>query len=1379
MKTKIKKSLVLLIHFILFLVVSSFSAFSATKANSKIDVLDAVNNGEAVLSATEWDIGHVNNCFDGDTTTLMRSKNINPAFVQINFNIAQTVSKVRVLLGEPGYSTIDRNDWLVEIADTQEDLDSKSGSYQLIVPRRYDVGGNWDEATFPSRTSAKIWKFNIERVIGHDDYVHIPELELWANQFTSRFLIIVSNPLYQTGLITEGLNNYQTDLQNEGWSNTIITVNKNIDSHADYYCPDESDLKNVIHNFYSQGGEGFVIIGSPDDIPTAYWRHHTKREVDNPTDLYYADMDEWIDIDGNGVYESWDSKWENGTWEPDKTKPANPDNLHLNPELLFGRITAGPMASTIEEEAEKVAFYLAKIHEYRAHGSNLTSEQFNRALFFRADEYCPNVWDVVYGEFMPNMYCNHGIMVSGPNDLAEELQKGYLSASIVTHSGNDNHALFEWENAKREFGGFSLNEVAQVNPKVHFVILFACSAAKFTSSNFGAAYIFNTDYALNLIGSTGLWGVLLDQTCGQQLNNGIPVGTVIKNYIIRTHDSEDAWPKGILHGDPLIKYEINNPNKPPRITNKEELNYLETSVGENYQLTFRVTDPENDPVYLEIADLPENAHLSGNTLYWTPSWAQVDSTFKFRVKAIDSYNNSYTAGFTIYVNHFKNGLLSDHSGWQKSGNGSIYLTDFSQPFKCKATCMQNNSSWTSLEQNINVEPFKWYNLEIWADINLPNYHENTYIKIAEINQQLPFEEIVDQAIRYDDNYYCSNLFFSGNNNNLTFSLHAGDENNLTDGQVIFTGLRLVDLSSQLNAMLVNGDFESGTGNTPDSWSTESFSNAAVFEWENGTGRNSSHCASIHVAPDQSDDARWIQNVQLLPNTTYKLSGWIKGENIVQHTGYNGANLSIINVYTHTAPLTGTFDWTYREIEFDSPADGIVTIGCRLGYFGSIVSGKAWFDDVTLTSQQSITVTVPNGGETWQVGAEQTLTWQSYGIYGDVKIEFSPDGGANWELLANSTPDDGERLWTPKERHSSDNCLIKITSVEIPIISDVSDAPFSVSGASNIVDVWPGDTNNDGTVTVADVLPVGLYFQATGPAREQASMEWRAQPVYAWEPVAATYADATGSGEVNVSDILPIALNYGKQVNGAPSPLIPPVYAEKENTNLPVIVPRIDVLSADTIGVTIHVQTVTDLLGIAFDLNYSSVDGFTLEKVQTSGQMGDDLLSLHKVFSENGLICAGVSRKAQDGGITGDAEVYQFKFHKGAQFSAEQVDFTLNNVEAITSTGEQIEFEIEGGTYITSVAYNEQALPENYQLHQNYPNPFNPSTNITFSLPTADDVTMKIYNLRGQCVETLVDDQFDAGIHRLQWQPQNEPSGVYVCKIRAGKFSSMIKMLFVK
>jgi hypothetical protein len=86
---------------------------------------------------------------------------------------------------------------------------------------------------------------------------------------------------------------------------------------------------------------------------------------------------------------------------------------------------------------------------------------------------------------------------------------------------------------------------------------------------------------------------------------------------------------------------------------------------------------------------------------------------------------------------------------------------------------------------------------------------------------------------------------------------------------------------------------------------------------------------------------------------------------------------------------------------------------------------------------------------------------------------------------------------------------------------------------------------------------------------------------------------------------------------------------------------------------------------------------------------------------------------------------------------------------------------------TGVADHPSIVPTEFALFQNYPNPFNPSTTISFSLPKADYVTLKIFNVLGGEVATLINSRLDAGIHHYQWQAENIPSGLYYYTIQAG------------
>jgi hypothetical protein len=78
--------------------------------------------------------------------------------------------------------------------------------------------------------------------------------------------------------------------------------------------------------------------------------------------------------------------------------------------------------------------------------------------------------------------------------------------------------------------------------------------------------------------------------------------------------------------------------------------------------------------------------------------------------------------------------------------------------------------------------------------------------------------------------------------------------------------------------------------------------------------------------------------------------------------------------------------------------------------------------------------------------------------------------------------------------------------------------------------------------------------------------------------------------------------------------------------------------------------------------------------------------------------------------------------------------------------------------------NEISLPLSFNLHQNYPNPFNPSTTIQFALPQAEFVTLKIYNVLGEEVATLLSASLLSGSYKYEWDASHLASGVYLYRL---------------
>jgi hypothetical protein len=99
---------------------------------------------------------------------------------------------------------------------------------------------------------------------------------------------------------------------------------------------------------------------------------------------------------------------------------------------------------------------------------------------------------------------------------------------------------------------------------------------------------------------------------------------------------------------------------------------------------------------------------------------------------------------------------------------------------------------------------------------------------------------------------------------------------------------------------------------------------------------------------------------------------------------------------------------------------------------------------------------------------------------------------------------------------------------------------------------------------------------------------------------------------------------------------------------------------------------------------------------------------------------------------------------------------------------------------TIVGIEDQSeLPKVYTLYPAYPNPFNPATTISFDLPKSSKVTLKVFNILGEEVATLVSDRLSAGSHSYKWDASSLASGVYMYRLQAGNYVETKKMVLMK
>lgn len=124
----------------------------------------------------------------------------------------------------------------------------------------------------------------------------------------------------------------------------------------------------------------------------------------------------------------------------------------------------------------------------------------------------------------------------------------------------------------------------------------------------------------------------------------------------------------------------------------------------------------------------------------------------------------------------------------------------------------------------------------------------------------------------------------------------------------------------------------------------------------------------------------------------------------------------------------------------------------------------------------------------------------------------------------------------------------------------------------------------------------------------------------------------------------------------------------------------------------------------------------------------------------------------------------------------QYDWTLRAVDASYSGGP-----IATGNFIIGTTAVEPGdnLPRDYAFDKNYPNPFNPATTFRFALPERAHVELAVYNLRGQLVTRLINENRPAGVHELHWDASALPSGTYFVRLSTDVFTRTQKVTLLK
>jgi hypothetical protein len=178
-------------------------------------------------------------------------------------------------------------------------------------------------------------------------------------------------------------------------------------------------------------------------------------------------------------------------------------------------------------------------------------------------------------------------------------------------------------------------------------------------------------------------------------------------------------------------------------------------------------------------------------------------------------------------------------------------------------------------------------------------------------------------------------------------------------------------------------------------------------------------------------------------------------------------------------------------------------------------------------------------------------------------------------------------------------------------------------------------------------------------------------------------------------------------------------------------------TATSNNVTLKWTTVKEINNAGFDIERKKSNGTTFEKVGFVTGKGNTYSNSNYVFSDNKL----------------SSGVYNYRL-KQTDYNG---DFTYFNLSSVINI----------------------SVPDKFSLSQNYPNPFNPTTKIDYNLPTDANVSLKIYDVTGRLISTLVNEKKLAGYYTNEFDAVNIASGVYFYRLQAGSFVDTKRFVVIK
>lgn len=385
-------------------------------------------------------------------------------------------------------------------------------------------------------------------------------------------------------------------------------------------------------------------------------------------------------------------------------------------------------------------------------------------------------------------------------------------------------------------------------------------------------------------------------------------------------------------------------------------------------------------------------------------------------------------------------------------------------------------------------------------------------------------------------------------------------------------------------------------------------------------------------------------------------------------------------------------------------------------------------EVPLPTANLLTLTFPTGGNNLLIGSQVPVTWQSLGTVPSVRVDYSTNNGASWITVVDGVPNTGIYEWTIPATPTTQG-RVRIADSSNVALFDQSDSAFSIGSSPNVIkyeERFESGNPPAGWLVVNNDGSAGLTY-------------WDYRPVVAFQSGDtihphegqrfwfSDFNNANGNGVIDEWLI---------------SPKIAGIVAYD---SVYFWAGAIGGTNHDSLRVFIS-TTDNSLPSFTHQVGYFKVDG----PVVSWHPYGFNLTP----FAGSDIFVA-VNYFIVNGGSSG------------------------NHSDAVW-----LDHFIVRGPNVTDVEYPTVSMPQTFAFEQNYPNPFNPSTTIRYSLASASDVEVTVYNILGQKVRTLVHERQEAGYYKIVWNGRNDQgisvgSGVYITRLKAGAFTQSRRTTLMK